>query len=51
MMEHLNNMFHKTHTKGIHYSAPLHSHNDFRVLVIEKVLPNSVNLRLEREEF
>jgi hypothetical protein len=51
MMEHLNSMFHKTHTIGIHYSSPPHSHNDFRVLVIEKVLPNSVNLRLEREEY
>ena len=51
MMEHLKSIFHKTHTIGIHYSSALHSHNDFRVLVIEKVLPNTVNLRLEREEF
>jgi hypothetical protein len=46
MMEHLNSIFHKTHTIGVHYSSPLHNHNDFSVLVIEKVLPNAVNLRL-----
>jgi hypothetical protein len=44
-------IFHKTITIGIHYSSPLHNHNDFSVLIIEKVLPNTVNLRLEREEF
>jgi hypothetical protein len=50
-MEHLNSIFHKTNTKGTHYSLPLHNHNDFSVLIIEKILPNTVNLRLEREEF
>ena len=51
MMEHLNSIFHKTNTIGIHYTSPKHSHNDFRVQVIEKVLPNTVNQRLEREEY
>jgi hypothetical protein len=51
MMEHLNSIFHKTNTMGIHYASPKHSHNEFSVQVIEKVLPNTVNLRLEREEY
>ena len=51
MMEHLNSIFHKTHTIGIHYSSPKHNHNDFSVQVIEKVMPNTVNMRLEREEY
>jgi hypothetical protein len=51
VMEHLNSIYHKTHTIGTHYSSLLHSHNDFSVMVIEKVLPNTVNLRLEREEY
>jgi hypothetical protein len=51
MMEHLNSIFHKTNTIGIHFFSPQHNHNDFSVQVIEKVLPNTVNLRLEREEF
>jgi hypothetical protein len=50
-MEHLNSIYHKTNTIGIHFSSPLHNHNDFFVLIIEKVLPNTVNLRLEREEY
>ncbi len=51
VMEHLNSIFHKTNTIGIHFSSPQHKHTDFSVQVIEKVLPNTVNLRLEREEF
>ena len=51
MMEHLNNIFHKRETNGIHFTSPNHRHSDFVVQVIEKVSPNSVNLRLEREEF
>ena len=45
MMEHLNNIFHKTNTIGIHYASPKHSHNDFSVQAIEKVLPNEIILR------
>jgi hypothetical protein len=51
MMEHLNSIYHKTNTIGIHYTSPQHNHNDFSVQVIEKVLPNTVNLRWEREEY
>jgi hypothetical protein len=51
VMEHLNSIFHKTNTIGVHYSSPLHNHNDFSVLIIEKVQPNTVNLRLQREKF
>ena len=51
MMEHLQCIYHKKEATGIHYSSPNHSHSDFTVQVIEKVTPNSVNVRLEREEF
>ena len=51
IMEHLNNIYHKKEANGIHYSSPNHNHNDFKVQVIEKVSPNTVNHRLEREEF
>jgi hypothetical protein len=51
MMEHLNSIYHKKEATGIHFSSPNHNHNDFQVQVIEKVLPNTVNHRLEREEF
>jgi hypothetical protein len=51
MMEHLNSIFHKTNTIGIHYASSSPNHNNFSVLIIEKVLPNTVNLRLEKEEF
>ena len=51
MMEHLNSIYHKKEATGIHYFSPPHSHNDFRVQVIEKVSPKTVNLRLEREEY
>jgi hypothetical protein len=29
IMEHLNSIFHKTNTIGIHYASPKHSHNDY----------------------
>ncbi len=50
-MEHLNYIFHKKEATGTHFSSPHHSHNDFKVQVIEKVIPNTVNYRLEREEY
>jgi hypothetical protein len=49
--EHLNSIYHKKEATGVHYSSTSHSHNDFRVQVIEKVSPNTVNYRLEREEY
>ena len=51
IMEHLNCIYHKKEATGLHYSSPNHSHNDFSVQVIEKVSPNTVNYRLEREEY
>jgi hypothetical protein len=51
MMEHLHSIYHKKDATGIHFSSSTHNHNDFRVQVIEKVLPNTVNHRLEREEY
>jgi hypothetical protein len=50
IMEHLNYIFHKKEATGTHFSSPHHSHNDFKVQVIEKVIPNTANYRLEREE-
>ena len=51
MMEHLNCIYHKKEATGIHYSSTSHTHNDFSVQIIEKVLPNTVSYRLEREEY
>jgi hypothetical protein len=51
MMEHLNNIYHKKETMSIHYSFPNHNHHDFSTQVIEKVSPNTVSYRLEREEY
>jgi hypothetical protein len=51
MMEHLNNIYHKKETLGAHYNLPNHKHTDFTTQVIEKVCPNTINHRLEREEF
>jgi hypothetical protein len=36
---------------GVHFSLPNHKHTDFNTQVIEKVIPNAANYRLEREEF
>jgi hypothetical protein len=51
MMEHLNYIYHKKEATGVHFSSTNHNHNDFQVQIIEKVSPNTVNYRLEREEF
>jgi hypothetical protein len=51
MMEHLYNICHKKEATRIHYSSTTHNHNDFRVQVIEKVLPNTDNFKLEREDY
>ena len=49
--EHLYNMTQKTKTIGTHFSTNNHSHWDCKIQVIEKVMPNTPNYRLEREEF
>ena len=51
MMEHLRNIRNRKEATGVHYSSPNHTHRDFSVQVIEKVSPNTVNVRLEREEY
>ena len=51
MMEHLNYIYNKKEATGIHFTSQHHNHNDFTVQVIEKVMPNTVNYRLEREEY
>jgi hypothetical protein len=44
-------MYHQKDTLGVHYSLPNHKHTDLITQVIEKVIPNTVNHRLEREEY
>jgi hypothetical protein len=51
MMEHLLSIKYKKSTMGIHYSSPNHNRYDFNVQVIEKVSPNTVNYRREREKY
>ena len=50
MMEHLNYIYHKKEATGAHFTSQNHDHNDCRMQIIEKVIPNTVNYRLEREE-
>ncbi len=50
-MEHLNNIYQKKETTRVHYSLPNHQHTDFSTQVIEKVIPETANYRLEREEY
>ena len=49
--EHLYCIKKKKEATGIHFSTGNHSNSDMRVQVIEKVMPNTVNMRLERESF
>jgi desmoglein 4 len=49
--EHLYCIRKKKEATGIHFSTGNHSNSDMRVQVIEKVMPNTVNMRLERESF
>jgi hypothetical protein len=51
MMEHLNYIYHKKEATGAHFTSQNHDHNDCRMQIIEKVIPNSVHYRLEREEY
>ena len=51
IMEHLNYIYHKKEATGTHFSSQNHNHNDFKVQVIEKVTPNTVTYRLEREDY
>ena len=49
--EHLYNICQKKEVTGIHYTSPGHSLWNLKVQVLEKVVPNTPNYRLEREEF
>jgi hypothetical protein len=51
MREHLYNMYQNKEVTGLHYSLPGHSHWNFKVQIIEKVTPNILTFRLEREDF
>ena len=38
-------------TIGTHFNSKGHDHLDMRVTVVEKVIPNTNNYRLEREDW
>ena len=47
--EHLYYIRKKKDATGTHFSTDTHTNSDMKVQIIEKVMPNSVNMRLERE--
>jgi hypothetical protein len=49
--EHLYAMVQKTKTIRTHFSQNNHSHWDCKLQVIENIMPNTPNYRLEREKF
>jgi hypothetical protein len=48
--EHLYYIEKQKEATGTHFSSHNHSNSDLRIQVVEKVIPNTVNMRLEREE-
>jgi hypothetical protein len=50
LKEHLYYIKKKKEATGCHFSSQGYFNSDLRVQVIEKVAPNTANLRLEREE-
>ena len=50
-MEHMYETKRCKNTSGIHYALKGHTHEDFRVQIVEKVTPNTEPYRLEREEY
>ena len=48
--EHLYYIKKKKEATGIHFSTQGHSNSDMKIQIIEKVMPNSPYMRLEREE-
>ena len=47
--EHLYYIKKKKEATGTHFSTDNHTNSDMKVQIIEKVMPNTVNMRLERE--
>jgi hypothetical protein len=47
--EHLYYIRKKKEATGTHFSTDNHTNSDMRVQIVEKVMPNTVNMRLERE--
>ncbi len=47
--EHLYFIKKKKEATGTHFSTNNHSNSDMRIQIIEKVMPNTINMRLERE--
>ena len=51
MKEHLQSIQNNKEVTGKHYNEQNHSHHDLKVQVVEKVIPNTPQYRLEREDF
>ena len=49
--EHIYYIGKKKEATGTHFSTNNHNNSDFRVQVIEKVIPNAPQMRLDREDF
>ena len=49
--EHMYSIVKNEKTIGTHFNSKGHNHLDMRVTVIEKVIPNTNNYRLEREDW
>ena len=48
--EHLYWIRKKKEATGIHFSTENHSNSDMRIQVVEKVIPNTVNMRLHGQK-
>ena len=49
--DHLRYIRSKTESTGIHFNKRGHTHWDFQFHIIEKVVPNTVEMRLRRENY
>ena len=50
-LEHLRYLKNKTEATGIHFNEKGHQHKDFEFHIIEKVIPNTPHMRLQRENY
>ena len=50
-LEHLRYLKSKTEATGIHFNERGHEHKDFQFHIIEKVIPNTPQMRLQRENY
>ena len=50
-MEHLRNLKSKTEATGEHFNEKGHHYKDFQFHIIEKVIPNTPQMRIQRENY